>query len=227
MQIAVIIPALNEASNISELVKETLAQPIHRVIVVDNGSTDGTDEMARRAGAEVVTEPRRGYGFACAAGVAAADADALVFMDGDHSFLPSQLPLVIAPLMEGRADLALGSRVLGHIARGAMLPQQKFGNALAAALMRWLYGLSVTDLGPFRAIRRETLLAFNMQEMTFGWPTEMTVKAARRHLRVVEVPVSYHPRRAGQSKVSGTVQGTLLAGYHILNVIFRYAVSNW
>lgn len=225
MNVAVIIPALNEAGNIGELVKETLAQSVQRVIVVDNGSTDDTAQVARRAGADVVTEPRRGYGFACAAGAAAAaEAETLVFIDGDYSSLPSQLPQVIAPFIEGQADLVLGSRVLGHIAPGAMLPQQQLGNALAAALMRWLYGLRVTDLGPFRAIRRETLLSFNMQEMTFGWPTEMTVKAARRHLRIVEVPVSFHPRRAGQSKVSGTVRGTLLAGYHILNVTFRYAL---
>lgn len=224
MKTTVIIPALNEAGNIAELVKEIVAQSIHRVIVVDNGSTDSTGLVAQHAGADVVTEPRRGYGFACAAGVAAAtEAEALVFLDGDYSSLPSQLSLITAPLMEGRADLVLGSRVLGHIAPGAMLPQQQFGNAVAAALMRWLYGLRVTDLGPFRAIRRDTLLSFNMQEMTFGWPTEMTVKAARRHLRIVEVPVSFHPRRAGQSKVSGTVRGTLLAGYHILNVTLRYA----
>lgn len=204
--------------------KKHLAQPVRRVIVVDNGSTDGTAHVAQHAGADVVVEPRLGYGFACAAGVAAArDAEILVFLDGDYSSQPNQLPLVIAPLVDGQADLVLGSRVLGHIAPGAMLPQQQMGNALAAALMRWLYGLRVTDLGPFRAIRRETLLNFNMQEMTFGWPTEMTVKAARRRLRIVEVPVSFHPRRTGQSKVSGTLSGTLLAGYHILNVTFRYA----
>lgn len=227
MKITVIIPSLNEAGNIGELVKETLAQPVHHIIVVDNGSTDDTAQVARRAGAEVVTEPRRGYGFACAAGVAAAsDADSVVFIDGDYSSLPSQLPQVIAPLVQGRADLVLGSRVLGHIAPEAMPPHQRFGNRLCAALIRGLYGLRVTDLGPFRAIRRETLLAFHMQEMTFGWPTEMTVKAARRRLRIVEVPVSFHPRRAGQSKVSGTVRGTLLAGYHILNVTLRYARPN-
>lgn len=224
MNITVIIPALNEAGNIGRLVQETLAQPVQHVIVVDNGSTDSTGEVARRAGAQVVTEPRRGYGFACAAGVAAAnEADILVFIDGDYSSLPSQLPLVSAPLIDGHADLVLGSRVLGHIAPQAMPPQQRFGNRVCAALIRGLYSVRVTDLGPFRAIRRETVLSFQMQEMTFGWPTEMTVKAARRHLRIVEVPVSFHPRQAGQSKVSGTVRGTLLAGYHILNVTFRYA----
>jgi glycosyltransferase involved in cell wall biosynthesis len=224
VNIAVIIPALNEAGNIGALVQETLAQPVQRVIVVDNGSTDDTALLARRAGAEVISEPRRGYGYACAAGVAAAHGvDAIVFLDGDYSSLPGEMPMVVNPLREGRADLVLGSRVLGRVAPGAMPPQQRFGNWLAAALMRTLYGLRVTDPGPYRAIRRDLLLSFQMREMTFGWPTEMTVKAARRKARIMEAPVSFHPRRAGQSKVSGTLRGTLLAGYHILNVTFRYA----
>jgi glycosyltransferase involved in cell wall biosynthesis len=226
--VGVIIPALNEAGNVGPLVREVLAQPVRRVhwrvIVVDNGSTDDTAAVAQRAGAEVVREPRRGYGWACAAGVAAAGgADVVCFLDGDYSFLPAELPRVVVPVLDGAADLALGSRALGRVAPGAMPPQQRFGNWLGAALLRLLYGLRVTDLGPFRAIRRDRLLALDMREMTFGWPTEMTVKAARRGARITEVPVSFHPRRAGRSKVSGTLRGTLLAGYHILSVTFRYA----
>ena len=196
---------------------------VDEVIVVDNGSTDRTAEVARTAGAHVVHEPRRGYGYACAAGVAAAqDADVLVFLDADYSFDPRELPRVVGPILEGRADLVLGSRALGE-APSATLPHQRFGNWLAARLMRWLYGLHVTDLGPFRAIRRDRLLALDMQEMTFGWPTEMMVKAARRGYRIIEVPVTYRTRAAGRSKVSGTVRGTILAGYYILGTTLRYA----
>jgi glycosyltransferase involved in cell wall biosynthesis len=221
---SVIIPALNEAENIGGLVREALDQPVDQVIVVDNGSTDATATLAREAGALVVAEPRRGYGFACAAGVAAArDADILVFLDGDYSSLPGELPRLLAPLQEGRADLVLGSRPLGHIAPGAMPPHQRFGNWLTARLMRLLYGLKVSDLGPYRAVHAELLRSLDMQEMTYGWPTEMMVKAARRHARIVEVPVSYHSRRAGRSKVSGTVRGSLLATYYILGVTLRYA----
>lgn len=224
VHVAAIIPALNEAGCIDELVRETLAGPVQRVIVVDNGSTDGTAMLAQRAGAQVVREPRRGYGWACAAGAEAAeDTDALVFLDGDFSFLPREMPAVLAPLLAGSADLVLGSRTLGRVEPGAMLPQQRLGNWLGAALMRGLYGLNVTDLGPYRAIRRADLRALHMREMTFGWPTEMTVKMARRGARIVEVPVSYHLRRAGRSKVSGTLRGTVLAAYHILTVTFRYA----
>ena len=224
MHTSVIIPALNEAENIGGLVREALDQPVDQVIVVDNGSTDATATLAREAGALVVAEPRRGYGFACAAGVAAArDADILVFLDGDYSSLPGELPRLLAPLQEGRADLVLGSRPLGHIAPGAMPPHQRFGNWLTARLMRLLYGLKVSDLGPYRAVHAELLRSLDMQEMTYGWPTEMMVKAARRHARIVEVPVSYHSRRAGRSKVSGTVRGSLLATYYILGVTLRYA----
>jgi glycosyltransferase involved in cell wall biosynthesis len=227
MKVCVVIPALNEAGNIGPLVQETLAQPVQGVIVVDNGSTDDTAIVAARAGAQVVPEPRRGYGFACAAGVAAAGAlgtDALVFLDGDFSSAPSELVRLLEPLAAGAADLVLGSRALGHVARGAMPFQQRFGNWLGAALMRALYRVPVTDLGPFRAIRRDLLEGLRMREMTYGWPTEMTVKAARRGARIVEVPVSFHPRRAGQSKVSGTLRGTVLAAYHILGVTLRHAL---
>jgi len=228
-KVSVIIPALNEAGNIQRLASEVQATPVEgaelSVIVVDNGSTDGTAAQARAAGAQVVHEPRRGYGYACAAGVAAAEgADILVFMDGDYSSLPGELPVVLEPLTSERADLCLGSRELGDIQPGAMPPQQRFGNRLVAWLMRRLYGLPVSDLGPFRAIRRDLLLALDMQEMTYGWPTEMTVKAARRGYRIVETPVSWHRRREGQSKVGGTLRGTLMAAWFILGVTLRYAL---
>ena len=222
--VTVIIPALNEAGNIRQLVHEVYATAPVEVIVVDNGSTDSTAEEAKAAGAQVISEPRRGYGYACAAGVAAVeDSDVLIFMDGDYSFSPTDLPLLLAPILEGQADLVLGSRELGHIEPGAMPPQQRCGNWLVSRLMNILYKLSITDLGPYRAIQRRLLSELTMQEMTFGWPTEMIVKAARRGTRIVEVPVSYHNRRYGHSKVSGTVRGTILATWFILGVTFRYA----
>ena len=225
MDVDVIIPALNEAGNIAQLVQEAAAQPVARVIVADNGSTDGTGPLAAEAGAHVVTEPRRGYGFACAAGTAAATADVLVFLDGDFSSLPTEMTRLLAPLQQGRADLVLGSRVLGEILPGAMPPHQRFGNWLTSALMRSLYRVPVTDLGPYRAVRRDLLQQLNMQEMTFGWPTEMMVKCARLGVPILEVPVSFAPRRAGQSKVSGTLRGSVLAAYYILGVTLRYAFS--
>jgi glycosyltransferase involved in cell wall biosynthesis len=222
--VTVIIPAANEAGNIRRLVEEVHATMSVSVIVVDNGSTDDTAQEAASARAKVVSEPRRGYGYACAAGVAAAgDADILVFLDGDYSFSPADLPSLLAPILENQADLVMGSRELGHIEPGAMYPQQRFGNWLASRLMNILYGLSITDLGPYRAIRGELLRELNMQETTYGWPTEMIVKAARRKARIIEVPVSYRSRLSGQSKVSGTIRGTLLAGWYILGVTFRYA----
>ncbi len=224
MRTCVILPALNEAACIANVVRETLQQNVARVIVVDNGSTDETAAVARDAGAFVVSETRRGYGYACAAGVnAARDADVLVFMDADGSFLPGELPRLLEPLYAARADLVLGSRVLGKMDAGAMPPQQKFGNALTAFLVRALYRAQISDLGPFRAVKRELVDSLQMQEMTYGYPTEMIVKAARQHARIVEVPVSYHARRGGESKVSGTLRGTVLAGYRILAVTLRYA----
>lgn len=225
-RVAVIIPALNEAGAIGRVVAETLTEGVDWVIVVDNGSTDATATVARAAGAQVVDEPRRGYGYACAAGSTAAialGADVLAYMDGDGSALPAELPLLLRPLAADEADLVLGSRVMGAAAAGALAPHQRFGNALTAALMRRLYGIGVTDLGPYRAIRAGLLRELAMREMTFGWPTEMTVKAARRGARICEVPVTWANRRAGKSKVSGTLKGSVLAGYYILGVTLRYA----
>ena len=226
MNVAVIIPALNEAGNIAALVREAWGGPVTWVIVADNGSTDDTAAEAWAAGAVVVAEPRRGYGYACAAGSTRAlefGADVLVYMDGDGSARPEELPRLLEPLERGAADLVLGSRVLGGAASGALVPHQRLGNALSAALMRRLYGIAVTDLGPYRAIRAGLLRDLEMREMTYGWPTEMTVKAARRGARVVEAPVSWANRRGGRSKVSGTVRGSVLAGVYILGVTLRYA----
>jgi glycosyltransferase involved in cell wall biosynthesis len=221
---AVIIPALNEAGNIGGLVRESLAESVSQVIVVDNGSTDGTGEVAQEAGAVVVVERRRGYGYACAAGAAVAKAPYLVFLDGDYSSLPSEMGRLVEPLVAGTADLVLGSRVLGEIAPGAMPIHQRFGNWLASSLMRRLYHIPVTDLGPYRAVSADLLRELKMQEMTFGWPAEMMVKAAKRGAGIIEAPVSYHVRKSGRSKVSGTVRGSILAAYYILGVTLRYSV---
>lgn len=226
MQITVIIPALNEAGNIRRLISELPDGVATQVIVVDNGSTDATASEALDAGAQVVHEDRRGYGYACAAGVrAASDADILVFLDGDGSFAPSEMPLLLSPLLAGQADLALGTRMTGKIDAGAMPSHQRFGNRLVSWLMRLLYGIAVTDLGPYRAIRRDLLNRLTMQEMTYGWPTEMMLKAAKRGARIVEVPVSYRKRWSGQSKVSGTVRGSILAARRIIVVTLRHMWS--
>jgi glycosyltransferase involved in cell wall biosynthesis len=224
LQVTVIIPALNEAGNIRCLVEEVRATLPVAVLVVDNGSQDATGQEALAGGACLVREPRRGYGYACAAGIAAArEADVLVFLDGDYSFLPADLPRLLAPLLADQADLVLGSRELGHIAPGAMPAHQRLGNRLVAWLVKRLYNLQISDLGPYRAVRRAWLERLDMREMTYGWPAEMIVKAARGGARVCEVPVSYHSRRAGRSKVSGTLRGALLAGWFILGVTLRYA----
>lgn len=223
--IAVIIPALNEAGNIGRLVSETLSTVDVHVIVVDNGSTDATAAEAISVGATVVSEPRRGYGFACAAGVeAAASSQILAFLDGDYSSLPSELPRLLQPILMEEAFLVLGSRMKGKISPGAMPPHQLFGNILVARLMNFLYGLQITDLAPYRAVRRDFLLKLGMREMSYGWPTEMIVKAARLNAPILEVPVSFQPRQAGRSKVSGTLRGTLLATWYILGVTLRYAL---
>ena len=223
MRVSVIIPALDEEETVGRVVAAVLEQPVHEVVVVDNGSTDRTAAVARVAAARVVAEPRRGYGSACLAGSLAAEGDILVYLDADGSFLASEIPAVVAPLLDSRADLVLGSRELGAIEEGAILPHQRFGNWLTSRLLQLLYGLRVTDLGPFRALRRDALEALEMTEMTYGWPTEMMVKAARQGYRIVEVPVTYRSRVGGESKVSGTVRGSFLAGVHIIRTTFKHA----
>ncbi len=228
--VTVVMPALNEECTVGQNVRALLDHPtmrtlpIARIIVVDNGSTDATAAVARAAGAQVVSEPRRGYGSACLAGVLRAEAGhVILLMDADGSDDVSGAALVASMVLSGQADIAMGSRSLGRSDPGAMVLQQRVGNTVAAHLMRMLSGVSVTDLGPTRAIHREMLLALEMSEMTYGWSAEMLLKAARAGYRVVEAPVDYHPRRGGTSKVSGTVRGSIRAGWSILTTILRHA----
>lgn len=223
MRIAVIIPALNEAGAIGEVVREVPRDLVSEILVVDNGSSDGTAEAARAAGARVIHEPMRGYGAACLAGaLAAQDADILVFLDGDRSDDPAELPAILRPVQEGRADLSIGARVPDRAQAGAIPLQQRIGNRVVTRMIRLLFGLSLTDIGPFRAIRAETFRNLGMEHKTYGWPVEMIVKAARRGYRVVNVPVTCR-KRIGRSKVGGTLRGSLLAGYHLLSTTLRYA----
>lgn len=219
-----IIPALNEQDAIVHVL-QAIPSTVTDIIVVDNGSTDDTPKRAAEAGARVVAEPQRGYGQACLRGMAALrdGTDIVVFLDGDFSDDPTQMNDLLAPIQSGRADLVIGSRVLGERQPGALLPQARFGNALATFLIGALYGVSYTDLGPFRAIRHDALMSLGMNDRDFGWTVEMQVKAARQRLRGVEVPVSYRKRHAGTSKVTGTLSGTFLAGWKILSTIFRNA----
>ena len=223
MRVSLIIPALNEAECLGPLLTEVPFEAPHQVIVVDNGSSDNTAEVARSGGAMVIDEPRRGYGFACAAGLAAADGDVVVFMDGDGSFVPAELTSLLSPLTEGHADLVLGSRWLMDPEQTVMPTHQRFGNNLFVWLLRRRFGLTLTDLGPYRAIRRELLLELEMQEYTYGWPLEMIIKTARLRKSIVELPVTYRPRFAGQSKVGGTLRGSILSGYRFFSVMVRYA----
>ena len=224
-KVAVIIPARNEQEAILRVLADIPPGIAGDVIVVDNGSSDATARRAAGSGARVVHEPRPGYGQACLAGIAALrpETEIVVFLDGDYSDYPGEMPRLLEPLREGRADLVIGSRILGRREPGSMLPQARWGNALATCLIRRLYGVKYTDLGPFRAVRRETLERLGMADRDFGWTVEMQVKAARLGVAAEEVPVSYRRRLAGTSKVTGTLTGTVRAGWKILSTIFRHA----
>jgi glycosyltransferase involved in cell wall biosynthesis len=224
--IDIIIPAYNEEAAIGHVVDDIPRKMVRHIIVCDNNSTDRTADVARDHGAVVVHEPIAGYGSACLRGmayIASLDTkpDIVVFLDGDHSDHPQQLPMLIQPIVDDAADLVIGSRVLGRADKGSLMPQQRFGNWLATLLLRVLYGVRYTDLGPFRAIRYESLLTLGMCDPNYGWTVEMQLKAAKKGLRYAEVPVDYRVR-IGESKVSGTVKGTIGAGYKILYTIFRH-----
>ena len=222
MRVSVIIPTRNEALAIGRVIGDLPADLATEVIVVDNNSTDGTPEIARRMGARVISEARRGYGRACLTGLASAsEPDVVVFLDGDYSDRPAELPLLLAPIAEGRADITIGSRLAGPRTAGALPWHSLFGNWLAASLITNLYGLKISDLGPFRAARADALRAVELEETTYGWAVELILKGAIQGFRIVEVPVSYHPR-IGKSKISGTFRGTIGATWFILSRIARY-----
>jgi glycosyltransferase involved in cell wall biosynthesis len=224
--VSVIIPALNEEEPIAAVVHACLQTGIPReVIVVDNGSTDRTAAAAAEAGARVVSQPERGYGRACAAGVAAADPESgiLLFLDGDGSDCPELMAQLIQPVESGIKDFVIGSRVRGKREPGSMNFQQIFAGRLAGLLMRGLYRVNYTDMGPFRAIRRDAFERLGMREQTYGWNLEMQMRAAQVRLRILEIPVAHRCRTGGESKVSGTLQGTFVAGWRILQTFVRIA----
>lgn len=241
-KLGVVIPALNEGAAVSAVLAELLEAigelqgrgcvTEARIVVVDNGSTDRTAEVAREGGAAVVSEPRRGYGQACLAGLAwqrqegMAPDDLIVFLDADHSDFPADLLKLVAPIIGGSADFVIGSRVLGGATMEALLPQAWFGNRLCCFLMRALFGAKYTDLGPFRALTWDALEHLKMADTNFGWTIEMQLKAHRARLRVIEVPVRYRSR-IGTSKITGTVRGTIGAGTKILSWIFGWRLKTW
>ncbi len=225
--IDVIIPAFNEEKSIALVLKDIPKDQVREVIVCNNASTDKTPEVAHANGATVLTEMQKGYGSACLKGIdylreksSELQPDIVVFLDGDYSDHPEELPKLVQPIIEKQADLVIGSRALGNMERGAMMPQQVFGNWLATTLIKFFYNYHFTDLGPFRAIRFDKLLELQMEDQDFGWTVEMQVKAAKYKLKCQELPVKYR-KRVGVSKVSGTIRGTILAGHKILWTIFK------
>ncbi|MEJ6756792.1 MAG: glycosyltransferase family 2 protein [Crocinitomicaceae bacterium] len=222
--ITVIIPAFNEEKSIGKVVSDIPRDLVEHVIVVNNNSNDNTVEVAKSAGAIVLDEPRRGYGWACLKGIEKSrelKTDIVVFMDGDYSDYPEEIVKVIAPILEDNHDMVIGSRVLGKREKGSLTPQQVFGNRLATKLIRLFYGARFTDLGPFRAIKSDALEQLKMADKTYGWTIEMQIKASKEKMKFCEVPVNYR-KRIGVSKVSGTIKGTVLAGIKIIFAIFKY-----
>lgn len=224
----VIIPAFNEAPSIGRVIADIPGELVSETVVIDNGSVDNTAEVARRCGATVLAEPRRGYGRACLKGIEYAKSknggarpEILVFLDGDYSDYPEEMADLLTPIVENGFDLVIGSRTLGRSENGSMLPQARIGNSVATTLIKLLYGAEFTDLGPFRAIRFEKLLELGMEDETFGWTVEMQVKAAKKGLMCTEVPVRYR-KRIGKSKITGTVRGTIKAGYKIIWTILKH-----
>jgi glycosyltransferase involved in cell wall biosynthesis len=227
--ILVIIPAFNEEKAISKVINDIPKEIVKYIVVVNNASTDNTAEEAKKAGAIVLNEEKKGYGYACLNGIKYIKQlnipiDIVVFLDGDYSDFPQQIPELIMPIQENNFDLVIGSRVLGKKEKGSLTPQQIVGNALATFLIRIFYKVHYTDLGPFRAIKFNKLVALNMQDKTYGWTVEMQLKAAKMKLKTCEVPVNYR-KRIGVSKVSGTLRGTLLAGYKIIFTIFKFLLK--
>jgi glycosyltransferase involved in cell wall biosynthesis len=224
--IDIIIPAYNEEKSIVHVLRDIPKAHVRNILVCNNASTDRTAEVAAENGAIVVNQPQRGYGNACLAGMdfvakTAIKPDIVVFLDGDYSDYPEELLLLIAPIIDKKADMVIGSRALGARESGSMTPQQVFGNWLATRMIRLFFNYTFTDLGPFRAIRYDSLLKIGMVDRNYGWTVEMQVKAAKLKMACTEIPVTYR-RRIGVSKVSGTIKGTILAGYKIILTIFRY-----
>lgn len=225
-RVTVIIPAFNEENAIGNVIAEIPQDIVKEIVVVNNNSNDQTSKVATQAGATVLDERRQGYGFACLKGIdyvrnQSESPDIIVFLDADYSDYPQEMRELIKPIVEQNYDLVIGSRALGNRQQGSMTPQQIFGNWLATNLLRWFYGVKFTDLGPFRAIKFDKLLALQMKDTTYGWTVEMQLKAAKMRFQITEIPVNYR-RRVGFSKISGTIKGTFLAGYKIITTIFKY-----
>lgn len=224
--VKVIIPAFNEENGVGSVISEIPKELVDEIIVVNNASTDTTEVVAKQAGATVLKEGIKGYGRACLKGIEYVSRqeikpDIIVFIDADYSDYPEEMFALIRPIIDEDADLVIGSRARGKKERGSMTPQQVFGNWLATTMLKFFYGVKFTDLGPFRAIKYESLLALNMKDKTYGWTVEMQLKAAKMKMKCMEVPVNYR-QRIGFSKISGTVKGTIMAGYKIIWTIFKY-----
>ncbi|PCJ89418.1 MAG: UDP-glucose--dolichyl-phosphate glucosyltransferase [Flavobacteriales bacterium] len=224
--VVVLIPAFNEENAVGNVIRDIPKELISEIVVINNNSNDATSENALKAGATVLDEPKQGYGNACLKGInyihsIKTPTDIVVFIDADYSDYPEEIAALVKPITDEGFDLVIGSRTLGKREKGAMTPQQIFGNWLATRLLKLFYGVKYTDLGPFRAIKYEKLLEMNMRDKTYGWTVEMQLKAAKQKLKICEVPVNYR-KRIGFSKISGTVKGTVMAGYKIITTIFKY-----